>query len=146
MQSLELNSPSVQSYLTMLQGIVSRLAANSASCKTWCVSLVSAIAVIAAQSGKVQLLFVAIIPLIMFAALDSYYLGLERRFRDCFEQFVRKLHQGTASVDDVFVVSGHLKIRGFFWEAVVASGSFSIWVFYLGLAGILYVLGTQLLT
>ena len=72
----------------MLQGIVSRLAGNSASCKTWCVSLVSAIAVVAAQSGKVQLLFVASLPLIIFAALDAYYLGLERRFRACYEQFV----------------------------------------------------------
>lgn len=129
----------------MLQEIVSRLAANSASCKTWCVSLVSAIAVVAAQSGKVHILFVAVVPLIIFAALDSYYLGLERRFRDCYEQFVRKLHAGTASVDDVFVVGPRLKIRGFFWEAVEASGSFSIWLFYLGLAGVLYVLGTRLL-
>ena len=145
MEPLELNSPSVQSYLTMLQGIVSRLAANSASCKTWCVSLVSAIAVVAAQSGKVQILFVAVVPLIIFAALDSYYLGLERRFRDCYEQFVRKLHSGTASIDDVFVVGPHLKIRGFFKEAIEASGSFSIWLFYLGLAGVLYVLGRRLL-
>src|SRR5438309_7351277 len=56
---LQVDSPSVQSHLTMLQSVVNRLAANSAACKTWCVSLVSALAVVAAQAGKVQLLFAA---------------------------------------------------------------------------------------
>jgi hypothetical protein len=146
MEPLQVDSPSVQSHLTMLQGIVSRLAANSASCKTWCVTLVSAIAVVGAQSDKVQILFVAVLPLIIFAALDGYYLGLERRFRACYEQFVRKLHDGTARIDDVFVVAPQLKVRGFFWEAFEACASFSIWAFYGGLAVLLYLLSTRLLT
>src|SRR5262249_27746357 len=62
---LQIDSPSVQSHLTMLQGVVNRLAANSASCKTWCVSLVSALAVVAAQAGKGKLLLVAAAPILL---------------------------------------------------------------------------------
>ena len=76
---LGVESPAVQSHLAMLQGVIGRLAGNSASCKTWCVSLVSALAVVVAQSGKVQLLLIAALPILLFAALDSYYLGLELR-------------------------------------------------------------------
>jgi hypothetical protein len=143
--ALDVDAPSVQSHLAMLQGIVARLAANCASCKTWCVSLVSAIAVVAVQSKSAQLLFVVVIPLVLFAILDSYYLGMERRFRDCYERFVRNLHSGVATVDDVFIVSPRLEIRGFFGEAIEAFGSFSIWPFYLGLAAVVYLLGLRLL-
>src|SRR5882757_4034320 len=88
---ISLNSPSVQSHLGMLQGVIGRLATNSASCKTWCVSLVSALAVVAAgqQTNRPRILSVAALPIILFAFLDSYYLGLERRFRTCYETFVK---------------------------------------------------------
>ncbi|WP_414544018.1 hypothetical protein [Nostoc sp. CCY0012] len=42
------DSNSVQSYLNILQGVIARMANNSASCKTWCISLVSAILVVLA--------------------------------------------------------------------------------------------------
>src|SRR5437762_650136 len=86
---LNVDALSVQSHLTMLQGIINRLAGNSASCKTWCVTLVSALAVVAADKRNATLLLVSAIPIPLFAALDSYYLGLERRFRDCYESFAK---------------------------------------------------------
>jgi hypothetical protein len=144
-RTLQVDSPSVQSHLTMLQGVVNRLAANSASCKTWCVSLVSALAVVAAQAAKVKLLLVAAFPILLFAALDAYYLGLERRFRACYESFAKKLHEGTARIDDVFVVAPRLRFRGLFVEAFQAFGSFSIWPFYLGLTAILWFLRRRLI-
>lgn len=49
---LTLDAPAVQSHLTMLQGIIGRLAYNSASSKTWCVSLVSALVVVVAGTGR----------------------------------------------------------------------------------------------
>src|SRR5438128_1953502 len=114
----------------MLQGVINRLAGNSASCKTWCVSLVSALAVVAATANKPKLMLVAACPIILFAALDAYYLGLERRFRDCYTSFATKLHVGTAKIDDVFINAPKLPIRGFFKEAFLAFTSFSIWPFY----------------
>lgn len=141
---LQVDSASVQSHLTMLQGIINRLAANSASCKTWCVTLVSALAVVAADAGKAPFLIVAALPIILFAMLDAYYLGLERRFRACYESFAKKLHEGRARIDDVFVVAPQLPLRGFFLEALQSFWSFSVWPFYLGLTAIVWFLRTRL--
>jgi hypothetical protein len=141
---LDTNSAAVQSHLSMLQGIVNRLAANSASCKTWCITITSALAVVTAESGKVEILGVASLPILLFGALDGYYLGLERRFRRCYEVFVKKLHDGTANVEDAFLIAPRLPIRGLSIEALEALVSFSIWPFYVGLAGLLWVLGSRL--
>jgi len=46
------NPQVVQSHLTILQAVIQRMASNSASSKTWCVTLVSAILVIVADKGK----------------------------------------------------------------------------------------------
>jgi hypothetical protein len=138
------DSPSVQSHLGMLQGVVARLAANSASCKTWCVSLTSALTVVAAQSNKPRLLLVAALPIVLFGLMDAYYLGLERRFRGCYELFIKKLHNGAATIEDAFLISPKLKVRGLFIEAAQALLSFSIWPFYLGLAVILWLLKSRL--
>lgn len=142
--TLQVDSLSVQSHLTMLQGIINRLAANSASCKTWCVTLVSALAVVAADKGNSTIMLVAVAPIVLFAALDSYYLGLERRFRECYESFAKKLHDGRARIEDVFVVAPQLELRGFFPEAFASFWSFSIWPFYVGLALILWFLWSRI--
>lgn len=133
---LTFDSPPVQTHLQMLQDIIGRLAGNSASCKTWCVSLTSALAVVAAgeAASRPRILSVAVLPVVLFLLLDAYYLGLERRFRDCYNTFVKKLHNGTATVDDVFLLESKLTIPGFFGEIFPALLSFSIWPFYGGLA------------
>lgn len=143
---MSFDSPSVQSHLEMLQGVIGRLAGNSASCKTWCVSLTSALAVVAAgqQLNRPRILSVAALPIVLFYMLDAYYLGLERRFRSCYESFVKKLHDGTATIDDAFLIAPKLKVRGLFWEAGQAVFSFSIWPFYVGLAVILWLLKARL--
>ena len=136
-----LDFPAVHSHLAMLQQIIGRLAGNCASAKTWCVSIASALAVVMVQTHSPDLVRVAAIPVLLFGSLDAYYLGLERRFRTCYEDLVKKLHNGTATTDDLYVVMPKLRIRGLFAEAVVAVGSFSIWPFYLGLAAILWLVG-----
>jgi len=135
---LDIDSPTVQTHLSTLQGVVNRQAGNSASCKTWCVSLVSALAVFAASANKANLLIVAAAPIMIFAALDVYYLALERRFRDRYIAFSRRLQLGTATLDDVFADPPSRKRR------LPAIASFSIWPFYLGLWAILWFLGRRL--
>ncbi|MES1255619.1 MAG: hypothetical protein ABUS56_08425 [Acidobacteriota bacterium] len=107
-------------------------------------SLTSALVVVSAQSSKPALLLVAALPILLFGFIDAYYLGLERRFRSCYEVFVKKLHNGTANVDDAFFVTPKLKVRGLFVEAARAVLSFSIWGFYGGLAAILWFLRSRL--
>ncbi len=85
-------SPAVKAHLDIMQGVIQRMAANSASCKTWCISLVSAILVVAADKGKPQLVWLALLPTLMFFLLDTYYLAFEKGFRDSYKDFVLKVH------------------------------------------------------
>ena len=105
MDKVTFDSPSVQSYLTILQSVITRMATNSSNSKAWCVSLVSAMIVIVADKAKMDYVWISVIPIVLFLLLDSYYLSLERQFRSVYNDFIRKLHFGSATVDDVFFVA-----------------------------------------
>src|SRR2546427_3132215 len=93
-KKVDLNSPGTQSYLTILQGVISRMAGNSGSAKTWCIALLSAILGVVAETDKPKYALLASIPTALFFFLDAYYLGLERRFREQYNPFITKLHDG----------------------------------------------------
>jgi len=130
MNSLDVNSPCVQSHLEILQGLVTRMATNSASAKSWCVGMVSVIIVIIADKGKADYVWISVVPIALFFSLDAYYLALERLFRGVYNDFIRKLHAGSATVGDVLIISpaGALAV---IWAGAKAMLSLSIWPFYL---------------
>ena len=134
MDKVNLNSPSVQSYLTILQSVISRMATNSSSCKTWCVTLVSAIVVIIADKGKPDYVWISVIPIALFLLLDAYYLSLERQFRVVYNDFIQKIHFGNATVEDVFYVAPRAGVSATSVNILKAGGSISIWPFYVLLA------------
>jgi hypothetical protein len=68
------------------------MAANSNSCKAFCVTVVSAILVVVAERDKPAQSFLAFIPTVLFFALDTYYLSLEKRFRVAYNDFIEKMH------------------------------------------------------
>lgn len=125
------DSESTQAHLTIMQGVIQRMAANSSSAKTWCVTLVSAVLVIVADKGKPQYAWIAMLPTIIFAALDIYYLALEKGFRKSYNAFIDKLHANSLEASDLYAVelSG-----GFVRLLFEASKSFSIWGFYVSIA------------
>lgn len=125
------DSPAVQSYLTILQGVIGRMASSSAGAKTWCIALVSAIIVVVADKADARYVWIALVPVALFFLLDAYYLGLERLFRDRYNDFIVKLHEGTAEVDDVFIVTPG---TGTMKAAFGACASVSVWPFYILLA------------
>ena len=88
------NSQAVQAHLSITQSVIQRMASNSTSCKTWCITLVSAILVVVADKGKPRYALIAVIPTVLFLVLDCYYLALERMFRRSYNSFIDKLHQG----------------------------------------------------
>jgi hypothetical protein len=124
---LDETSVSVQTHLGILQGVIERMAANSTSAKAWCITIVSAILVVVADKGKPDLVYLAVIPTVLFLSLDLYYLGLEKGFRNAYGAFVTRLHAGTLTPDDLFSVSpvggqSRLQLESF--------KSFSVWGFY----------------
>lgn len=126
------NSQAVQAHLTIIQSIIQRMASNSASCKTWCITLVSAILVVVADKDKPNYALIAIIPILLFLALDTYYLILEKLFRNSYNDFIKKLHRSLLAADDFFVVTPSGKVGTELYEAFT---SFATWPFYLTLIG-----------
>lgn len=127
LQSLTEASPSVQTHLHIIQNVIDRMGSNSNSSKAWCITLVSAVLVIVADKGKPNLAFLALIPTVLFLALDAYYLGLEKGFRKSYELFVGKVHKGTLTASDLYSVAPK---GSAFKLQLEALKSFSVWGFY----------------
>jgi len=127
---LDETSPSIQTHLGIIQGVIQRMAGNSSSCKAWCITIVSAILVIVADKGKPHFACVAFIPTVLFAGLDIYYLALEKGFRNSYNTFIKKLHSGNLTTEDLFSVvpeGNQSKLQ------VESMKSFAVWGFYLAL-------------
>ena len=79
-QPLNTESPAVQAHLTILQGVIQRMADNSRACKTWCITLVSAILILVARQGVGDLLLLAGIPLLLFLSARHLLSGAGAAF------------------------------------------------------------------
>lgn len=130
MNKIGIESGSVQSHLGILQSVINRMASNSAGCKTWCITLVSAIIVVVADKTNPRYVWVACVPIYLFLFLDSYYLGMEKRFRDSYNCFIQKLHLGEVEVKDVFMVNPDGAVQSTLLSTFKATLSLSIWPFY----------------
>ncbi|HOV08708.1 MAG TPA: hypothetical protein PK482_06300 [Spirochaetota bacterium] len=126
----DINSQAVQSHLSITQSVIQRMATNSSLCKAWCITVVSAILVIVADKGKSQYAYIAIIPNILFLVLDTYYLTLEKMFRNSYNDFIKKLHENEIDSSDLFAVIPKGNWLKTFFKSII---SFSVWPFYLTL-------------
>ncbi len=130
-QCLDSESSAVQTHLNIMQDVIRRMADNSRSCKVWCVTLVSATLVLVARMENAQHALIALVPAVLFLLLDTYYLALERGYRDSYEALVQKLHNNELRLPDLYVVKPSGTIPLLCWHSLP---SFSIWPFYLMLA------------
>lgn len=131
------NSQAVQAHLEITQSAIQRMAENSASCKTWCITLASAILVVIADKGKPQYALIAIIPTALFLILDSYYLMLEKMFRESYNTFINKLHNDKITETDLYSITpSGSRIKAFFASLF----SFSVLPFYLTLLAMTWIL------
>lgn len=121
-------SSAIRTHLTILQGVIQRMAENSRSCKVWCVTLVAATLVLVARTGEPRHALIALAPTVLLYVLDAYYLMLERRFRNCYDDFVDKFSAGESVDQYLYRVEGNgSKVRILFWAMLQ---SFSVWPFY----------------
>ena len=134
-QPLNEECSSVQAHLTIMQDVIRRMAENSRSCKVWCITLVSAVLVLIARTESQHALtdlapLIAIVPAVLFLVLDTYYLALERAFRDSYDAFVCKLHNGKLASSDLYVVDPTGSVPKQFFAILANPRRFSIWSFY----------------
>ena len=126
-QVLNFDSPAARTHLEIIQGVINRMAENSRSCKVWCVTLVAATLVLVARTGEPQHALIALTPTLLFLFLDTYYLALERAFRNSYNGFVTKMHRLELKPSDLYRVAP----TGMGWNLFGRSlGSVSIWMFY----------------
>ena len=123
-------SSAVQAHLAMMQDVITRMADNSRSCKLWCVTLVSAMLVLMSRSDESWYALVALVPTVFFGGLDIYYLSLEQRFRNSYNDFVVRLHQGTLDPSRLFKIDASGSKVTHAWRS---ARSWAVWPFYLGI-------------
>ena len=128
-------SPSVQAHLQIMQGVISRMADNSTASKAWCITIVSAILVLVADKSKPEYAFIALVPIFLFLALDSYYLALEKAFRDSYNEFIGRLHSQMVGSEDLYSVVPRGNMTK---HQIDALKSFSVWGFYVCLGVLVY--------
>lgn len=120
------DSPPVLKQLDLFQALISRMAANSASAKTWCITIVSAILVFTTNPNAVHSSWIAMFPVLTFWSIDIYYLSFENSARDRYKEFVDKVHASSVVLSDLY----NLKIN---WKDNLRKSffSFSVLGFYL---------------
>ena len=98
-------SSAVQSHISMLQGVIGRMAGNSANCKNWTITLVAAMFVLLVDK-KMQIpnAWTCLIPVGLFYLLDCYYLGLERLCISSQKVFLGKIHNCEECLEDLYKV------------------------------------------
>ena len=124
----------VQKHLAILQGIINRMAGNSASCKNWCVVLVAAILVLVARTDTTDYALLALLPTALFLFLDAYYLAMEKDVRCLYSTFVSKIHKSEIMLSDLYSVGLSRSRLQKFAATMAAILSFSVGPFYLMLS------------
>jgi hypothetical protein len=125
-QPLPPENAAVTTQITLLQGIINRLATNSSSCKTWCLTLVSALFSFAGATRTPAIAGFALVPVVIFGFVDTMYLAQERAYRDLYEEIVTEIRDSKYTVARAFSAnaartSTHVKD---------AFASWSIWPVY----------------
>lgn len=67
-------------HLEMIQGVISRQAANSFQTKSWAIALLAALVGLS-RASKSEIAIAGMGVVLLFWLLDSYYLSSERKFR-----------------------------------------------------------------
>ena len=81
-------------YLEMIQNVIERLARNSFQIKAWSATIFTATIVLTYSVINIIIFTVLITAIVLFWALDSYYLKQERLFRKLYEDVVNQFNNG----------------------------------------------------
>lgn len=76
-------------HLQFIQGVITRMNANSTNMKGWMIAIVCALLALYANSGNPSYIWIAIAPAALFWLFDTYYLRLERQYRMLYNKVIR---------------------------------------------------------
>ncbi len=136
MDQVKIESGSIHAHLQILQSVIQRMASNSSLAKAWCITVVSAMLVIVADKSNSDFALISFIPTVLFLLVDTYYLSLEKGFRNSYNQFIDKHHANEIEKNDLYAISPKGSPARLFFEALFSP---SIWPFYLTISGMILI-------
>jgi len=72
--------------LSMVQANIARIGNYGATIKNWCITLTSAVCGFALSVKHPGLIWLALLPVVIFALMDAEYLRVERQFRKTYDR------------------------------------------------------------
>lgn len=118
-------------YISLLDKTISRMATCSANCKAWLIALITG-GLTFSDKITAEYMWIFLFPSLLFFFLDSYYLGIQRRFRIIEQDFLKKLRE-QENVSN-FIYSFDIKPLGSNWRwTFSAMKSLSTAIFYLSI-------------
>lgn len=122
------NKSSVQAHVTMLQGIIKRMARNSMQCKQWCIAIETVFFGIVKNNMDWWVFCMAAITSFTFMYLDAGYLCYERQIRKQQNDFINKINTGESFEKEIFMVG---KTKNDFCSIMKAACSKYVCTYYL---------------
>ncbi len=113
--------PNVE-HLRLIDSVTGRMAGNSFLIKGWTVTLVAGLNAFASAKTNHSLAWIAAGVVVVFAALDAFYLALERGYRQLYRDAV---------VDPPKVADWELEVTVGPKQVIQAIGRFAVWPLYL---------------
>ena len=110
-------------HLEMIQSVIERMGQNSFALKGWTMTLIVAICAFSAAGTERKFALVAIVPIIEFWLLDSFYLQKERKYRELFKRVTA--HEATSFDMNISKVTGEKT------SYIKCLFSITEWLFYL---------------
>lgn len=89
----EKNLESKISYLQMIQSSIDRMSTTSAIFKGFSATIITGISAVSFTEINKWVLFLAVLPIVCFLALDVYYLQLEKRYRILYNEVISGRHK-----------------------------------------------------
>lgn len=120
-----------EQYINLLQENINRMSSNSSNCKSWMLTIVSAILALGVSNEGLQnWAHLAFLPAILFYLLDSFYLGVERRFISVENDFIEAVKKGKDEEELLFAFKKGGKCYTNFLNMIKALFSISTVLFY----------------
>ncbi len=116
-----------QTYLTMIQEPISRLSTASSVFKGFAATIVTGIAALSYSDISTKLLVLSFVPILSFAALDIYYLRLEKRYRGFYNDILSGKHEVDYSITLPKDKESIKRAKASIWNCILSP---SVWLFY----------------
>ena len=124
-------------YLALIQEPIGRLSTASSIFKGFAATIVTGTAALSYADVKLVVLILSFIPILAFAALDLYYLQLERLYRGLYDAVLTGEHPVDFQIAPPRDKSFIKKYRASIWRCMTSP---SIWLFYPAMIIILFVI------